>query len=861
MVSSKSSKASKTTPLTRESLVFPTCNQVAQLSADVDHPEFNQVSLFLQKTPLQHAFTLSTKMSKMLLGSFWLTCKYDSETHQVSASILSSEEHPDLSFGVEDVRSILLIPEFDVYSPFPTNREHEEVVATLNYVHEGNTKGSGTLLRKNMGVVWNYFFSHLLYCISHKTSRWDQSAAAITRLAHALIFMRYIDFAQVIFDSLVTAISPTRTHNVALPRFISLIINEKLSVQLRADAGLSEPTIAYDVPISQISNQTIFKTIKPTDTPLPSVAIKKKKSSGNVVLALMTMPPKQPSVAAPVISSPSTKRRGSKSPPRSRPKRLRKPLAEPHSPSTDSQKSAEVEIPQVGLRGSAEAHPTSSKSSLKGSVEFSETFIIPSPQFQLRDEDELVSSPDQHFSSPQHNLSPGVTPEVVAHINRNTDDFFDQLFSDTGDDLSPPSHIIASLKSSPSPKHSPPPSPKKNPSPSPKHSPFSSDSSSDGFHPDFPPKRQSPPKQRILPHYPPFPTTDRAVPLTSSSSAPRVPISIPAHFFAEIIDTNRQPELLNSMDITNTSLAYLMQLIKEQNSECLDLNRDIFRYLDVLHHEVDGLHAPLSDALDVVLKEVIKLIDNNTSLTLSVEALKVASDARDQDLVRLRQQVTYQNSVNSQILSALQSINQRLDSMPAAVAQYYVGSVDIDITESAFTPDDMTTLHRIDRRLGCVSAKASLSSLERTEGEKQVKGEQIIPQIIITSTSQGEPSSAAAAPTETETTKVLASAEEKGAEDKGVDHPKVRRKDALIKKVADGGGIHLPPPKITSPDLGLSEEELKAAKLAQMARDKDTELALKLAKEEAEITKSLVDAIKAQRSALEDSTKKNEEIK
>ncbi|KAI3727551.1 hypothetical protein L6452_16167 [Arctium lappa] len=266
MASSKSTKASKVTPLTRESLTFPACNQVARLSADADHPEFNQVSIFLQRSPICHALTSSTKMSKMLLGNFWLTYKYDSTTHQVSASVLSSEEHLDLSFGVDDIRSVLQIPEFNVYAPFPTHQEHDEVVVALQYVHEGKTKGSGTLLRKNMGALWNYFFSHLLYCLSHKTSGWDQSPAAITRLAHALIFMRRIDFAQVFFDSLLTAISPPRTHNVALPHFISLIINHKFSAQLSADAALPEPRIKFDLPISQISKQTIFKSIKPTDT-------------------------------------------------------------------------------------------------------------------------------------------------------------------------------------------------------------------------------------------------------------------------------------------------------------------------------------------------------------------------------------------------------------------------------------------------------------------------------------------------------------------------------------------------------------------------------------------------------------------
>ncbi|KAI3696587.1 hypothetical protein L6452_28977 [Arctium lappa] len=329
-------------------------------------------------------------------------------------------------------------------------------------------------------------------------------------------------------------------------------------------------------------------------------------------------------------------------------------------------------------------------------------------------------------------------------------------------------------------------------------------------------------------------------------------------------------------------LGDVVRLIKEHNNECLDLNKDIFRCLDVMHSQIDNLRAPISDSLDAVLKEVIRLNDNNTSLTMSIAALKATSDARDQDLINLRHQASAHEAINSQVLSALQSINRRLDSLPAAVAQYYVGSLDIDITEFAFTPDDRTTLDRIDKRLGRVSAKAGMSSPTRTEGEKAVEGEQITPHSIISSTSQGEPSSAA--PTDTE------HAETATAEEKGTDHPKVVEesegekmpkkdkgktkltpdevaaeekhfKDALIKKAVDGGGIHLTPPKITSPSLGLSEEEIQGAKLAQMAHDKDSELALEIAKEEANLNKVFTNAIKAQESALEGSAKRNEEIK
>ncbi|KAI3703104.1 hypothetical protein L6452_28859 [Arctium lappa] len=301
------------------------------------------------------------------------------------------------------------------------------------------------------------------------------------------------------------------------------------------------------------------------------------------------------------------------------------------------------------------------------------------------------------------------------------------------------------------------------------------------------------------------------------------------------------------------SARYGCSLVKEQNSEVVDLNHDIFRCLDVVHHKIDGLRAPISAALESVLKDVVKLNDQNSSLTLSVAALKAASDARDQDLISLRQQASTHESINSAILSALQSLNQRLDSITVEVAQYCAHSLDIDITESAFTPDDRTVLERIDRRVGRVSARAGVSSPAQvsaaepiTAAEPSTTEEKGTEHPLVVEESEGKKLP------KKDKGKTIMSPDEVAAEEK-------RCKDALIKKAADSAGLHLPPPKTTSPDLGLSEEEFKAAKLAQIARDKDTELTLKLAEEEA--AKSPADAIKAQLNALEDSTKKNEEIK
>ncbi|KAI3678625.1 hypothetical protein L6452_37924 [Arctium lappa] len=845
MASSKSSNTSKNTPLTQETLAFPACNQLARLSVDV------------------------------------------------SASILTIVEHPDLTFGVEDVRKVLKLPIYQPYTPFPTGREHEEVITAMHYSHDGKGKGSGTLLRKNMGVIWNFFFSHLIYCISHKTYGWDQCPAFITRLAHALIFMRRVDFAQVIFDSIVPAISPPRTHNVALPRFLSLIINEKLAGPLRADADLLEPTVVFDLPYTQISKQTLHKPLKATDTPLPvgmislitspnliwgspletgtersplsqgpsqsvapfppkssrakTVATKKKtKKATAAALASMTLTPKKPSESTPVIAPSPQKREGSKSPPKSRSKRLRKSFStEPHTPSTDSPRSTEVEIPPLGPRGSVKPQITSSTPSQKG----------------------------QCFSSSHHSLTPGVTPDDSAQLHEEL------IFL------------------------------------------------------GFPPKRQPLPPLCILPHDPPSPITERAgslAPPPFMSNSQQSHFSLPSDVLADIIDTNRQqrllgsqfetlrksirdPELLDSLDINNNSLVELLRLIKKQNTELLRVNSDFYRCMDDMEQDIQGLRNPLSDALDAILKKVIKLIDNNTSLTLFMVALKAASDTCDQEVAQLQQRATDQGHINSQLLDAISTFNAKLATLSNDVAQCCVDSLDIDITDSAFTPNDHRTLHRLDLRIGRVSAKAGLSSPARPEGEKPSEGEHITPQINLSgarregtskdSASKGEETdvemkvSASAKNVEKEKGSV-ASDKEKGTDDtlviegeetdhsvkvieesKGEIEPRKdkgkkkltpeeaaaedkRLKSIKIKQLVDEGGIKLLPPlKTVSSDLGLSEEEIRVAKIVQMTLYRDSELAQKLAGEEVEKAKGSTDLVVAQLSALEESTKKKDETK
>lgn len=590
--SSKASKTSKPAALTREALVFPPCNYLARFDADPSHPEFNTISAFLQYSPLRYAFTAKPRMSKFLLGSFWLTCAYDAKSETISASILSdADDEPDLIFGVEDVREALRLPTYEEYDPQLVGNEHDFVVAALNYIPDPKDKSHGTLLRKNMGGVWNFLFAHVIHCLSHKTGGFDQSPSYVTHLAHALIFQRKIDFAQYFFTELATVIATPRRPQVAYHRFISMLINQRLSNMLTADVQSASPKIHFDLVAPQVGSKVLNKGPNETDHPLrpgmilfvnspdlewgdaekpsflgsvaasvsaPSVAPpipsrvksvahkKTARAADTSALPKMTIQPKKPSVVSPVKTP--TKRRHSSSPSKSSRKRLREPsMAKTSLLPTDSQKSVDIEIDPSRPRVSETTTATSSLASQKAKVVKSGTQPKPSSTFSLVDEDEMDSAPVLDFSSSQHGSSPGLSaadelaqpddgsanPEVGFE---DPFEFLDFLGTDTVTRTDPP------VVQEPAVTEVREPSPTKDKEDVGRSSPPKIPSP-----PNFsPPKIPTPPKSPT-PSPKKTPSKD-ADPNASSSTAeqPTHLFVVPEDVLENIMDTNRQHRFLGS---------------------------------------------------------------------------------------------------------------------------------------------------------------------------------------------------------------------------------------------------------------------------------------------------------------------------
>lgn len=140
-------------------------------------------------------------MTSFMLWNFWMTCSYDEDDEEIHVSVLS-DTPSDFSFGSDDIRRVLQLLQRGPLVEYIPDNAHNAMVEILNYQQDPQTKSASTLLRKQIGGVWNFFFCHIIYCLSRKMGGHDQSPKYITDLAYAIIAQLNIDFADYFFKEI-----------------------------------------------------------------------------------------------------------------------------------------------------------------------------------------------------------------------------------------------------------------------------------------------------------------------------------------------------------------------------------------------------------------------------------------------------------------------------------------------------------------------------------------------------------------------------------------------------------------------------------------------------------------------------------
>ena len=210
-------------------------NFVANFSIPSNVNGFTDIVKFLSKHPISSALTRSTAMYPTHLLEFWYTCDHyitATSKESIAGTVLGGDLK--ISITLRKLRNALSLTFNEHYEePVSANQAKEDILPFIGYNFQQagavDVPLKGTVVRSKMGKVWNYFFAHIIHCLSGKSGSFDQATTTDLQIAHALIFGHHIDFAKLIFSNMVVKVKkPNRDPIIPYTRFFSLLLEDML---------------------------------------------------------------------------------------------------------------------------------------------------------------------------------------------------------------------------------------------------------------------------------------------------------------------------------------------------------------------------------------------------------------------------------------------------------------------------------------------------------------------------------------------------------------------------------------------------------------------------------------------------------
>ena len=156
-------------------------NFFANFSIPSNVSGFKDIVKFLSKHPISSAVTLSTEMYQTHLFEFWYRCDYRisaSKKEIIIGTVLDGDFK--IKITLRKLRNIMNLS-FDenFKEPISVAEAKEEILPIIGYgfltIDATWKPVKNTVVYSRMGRVWNYFFAHIIQCLSSKSRSFDQS--------------------------------------------------------------------------------------------------------------------------------------------------------------------------------------------------------------------------------------------------------------------------------------------------------------------------------------------------------------------------------------------------------------------------------------------------------------------------------------------------------------------------------------------------------------------------------------------------------------------------------------------------------------------------------------------------------------
>ncbi|GJS90528.1 hypothetical protein Tco_0773164 [Tanacetum coccineum] len=200
----------------------PKHNMVACLEKTERNAQFHEIVDFLTRSLIYYSLTVSPTVSTSLIEQFWntATSKIVNNVSYIKAKVAGKT----ISISEASIRRDLLFNDVDGIDCL-TNQDIYENLQLMGY--EGDLTIL-TFLKALFSPQWKYLIHTLIYCLSSKSTSWDQFPTNIASALICLATYRNFNFSKIIFKGMIRNLDAKKQF-LMYPRFVQVFLNNQLS--------------------------------------------------------------------------------------------------------------------------------------------------------------------------------------------------------------------------------------------------------------------------------------------------------------------------------------------------------------------------------------------------------------------------------------------------------------------------------------------------------------------------------------------------------------------------------------------------------------------------------------------------------
>ncbi|GKE96602.1 hypothetical protein Tco_1581457, partial [Tanacetum coccineum] len=199
------------------------CNSKEDLNVLLCSKACKITSEILKKHPLKDALTLFAQSSYIYIQQLWYTIS--SAPNEKEVITFKIDQH-EVDFTLANFRIVLRVPSPTSSKPFDQPSEFLTIASFLRKIgYVGDLDTLTQFQVKNLPQPWQTLFKVLSRYTNTKLNAYDQSKLNVLQMFYAIINQHNMDFAQLIWNDLLTQVNKKPYKLVPYPRYTKLIIN------------------------------------------------------------------------------------------------------------------------------------------------------------------------------------------------------------------------------------------------------------------------------------------------------------------------------------------------------------------------------------------------------------------------------------------------------------------------------------------------------------------------------------------------------------------------------------------------------------------------------------------------------------